>query len=119
MYLAIENCLKLSVQGVEFLHDDHWMKKKIGPIHNLEELEDLVNSQMSQLRTTEIPPLLVEVSPNYVGMTKVGDYAVINGNLKARAIVLAYTRKGHSSSFDAERNWIFGICGFSGASGSK
>ena len=66
MYLAIENCLKLSVQGAEFLHDDHWMKKKIGPIHNLEELEDLVNSQMSQLRTTEIPPLLVEVSPNYV-----------------------------------------------------
>ncbi len=40
MYLAIENCLKLSVQGAEFLHDDHWMKKKIGPIHNLEELED-------------------------------------------------------------------------------
>lgn len=85
MYLAIENCLKLSVQGAEFLHDDHWMKKKIGPIHNLEELEDLVNSQMSQLRTTEIPPLLVEVSPNYVGMTKVGDYAVINGKFEGQS----------------------------------
>lgn len=84
MYVAIENCLKLSVQGADFLQDNHWMNKKCNPIESMKDLEEMVNSQTSTLRTKTIAPLLVEVHPEYVGMTKMGLYDVISGNFEGK-----------------------------------
>ncbi len=46
-----------------------------------QEVAQTINQQTSPLREVSIPPLLVEVSPKFVGLRPIGSYSVVTGEL--------------------------------------
>lgn len=76
IYVSLEKCLHHWVQEWDFTNIDIFSDQN-KPIQN--DLDDLVNSQTSLLRSISIPSLLVEVKPSYVGMVEKGEYSIVSG----------------------------------------